>query len=138
MATTVKTGWLHDKNGDKFAPKTLTSQVQTSDGTLLEDKIQADLDAAKTEILANVTIPVDEALSPTSENPVQNKVVNSKFEEVDAIISAMEESINSKVDSAALSNYYAKTEIDSLELITVDDIDTICGGTIQYAEDVMF
>jgi hypothetical protein len=27
---------------------------------------------------------------------------------------------------------------DSLELITVDDIDTICGGAIQYAEDVMF
>lgn len=43
MSTTVKTGWLNDKNGDKFAPKTLTSQVQTSDGILLEDKIQADL-----------------------------------------------------------------------------------------------
>lgn len=44
MPTTVKTGWLKDKNGDKFAPKTLISQVQTSDGILLEDKIQADLD----------------------------------------------------------------------------------------------
>lgn len=42
MPTTVKTGWLKDKNGDKFAPKTLASQVQTSDGTLIEDKIQAD------------------------------------------------------------------------------------------------
>jgi hypothetical protein len=47
MSTTIKTGWLNDKNGDKFAPKTLTSQVQTSDGVLLEDKIQADLDAVK-------------------------------------------------------------------------------------------
>ena len=44
MSTTVKTGWLNDKNGDKFAPKTLTSQVQTSDGTLFEDKLQTDLD----------------------------------------------------------------------------------------------
>ena len=44
MSTTVKTGWLNDKNGDKFAPKTLTSQVQTSDGTLFEDKLQIDLD----------------------------------------------------------------------------------------------
>lgn len=43
MSTTVKTGWLNDKNGDKFAPKTLTSQVQTSDGTLFEDKLQTDL-----------------------------------------------------------------------------------------------
>ena len=47
MSTMVKTGWLNDKNGDKFAPKTLASQVQTSDGILLEDKIQADLDAVK-------------------------------------------------------------------------------------------
>ena len=47
MSTTVKTGWLHNKNGDKFAPKTLISQVQTSDGISLEDKIQTDLDAVK-------------------------------------------------------------------------------------------
>lgn len=40
MSTTVKTGWLNDKNGDKFAPKTLSSQVQTSNGTLLEDEIK--------------------------------------------------------------------------------------------------
>ena len=43
MSTTVKTGWLEDSNGNKFAPKTLTSQIQTSDGILLEDKIQKDL-----------------------------------------------------------------------------------------------
>lgn len=39
MSTPVKTGWLTDKNGDKFAPKTLVSQVQTSDGISLEDKL---------------------------------------------------------------------------------------------------
>lgn len=50
MPTTVKTGWLHDKNGDKFAPKTLTSQVQTSDGTLIEDKIKADIDAVRAAV----------------------------------------------------------------------------------------
>jgi hypothetical protein len=54
MSTTVKTGWLHDKNGDKFAPKTLTSQVQTSDGILIEDKIQTDLDTVKQEILDEI------------------------------------------------------------------------------------
>lgn len=51
MSTKVKTGWLHDENGDKFAPKTLTSQVQTSDGILFEDKIHTDLEAMKTVIL---------------------------------------------------------------------------------------
>jgi hypothetical protein len=39
MSTTIKTGWLNDKNGDKFAPKTLTSQVQTNDGVLLDTKL---------------------------------------------------------------------------------------------------
>lgn len=55
MPTTVKTGWLKDSNGDKFAPKTLTSQVQTSDGIMLEDKIQGDIDAA----LENVATKID-------------------------------------------------------------------------------
>lgn len=50
MPTTVKTGWLQDKNGDKFAPKTLTSQVQTNDGTLIEDKIKADIDAVRAAV----------------------------------------------------------------------------------------
>ena len=30
-------------------------------------------------------------------------------------------------------DYYTKTEINNLELITVEDIDTICGATIQDA-----
>lgn len=48
--STIKTGWLKNKNGEKFAPKTLSSQVQTADGTLLEEKINSDLDSLKQEI----------------------------------------------------------------------------------------
>lgn len=33
---------------------------------------------------------------------------------------------------------YTKAEIDNMEFITVDEIDIICGGAIQYAEDVKF
>ena len=33
------------------------------------------------------------------------------------------------------SNCYSKKEVDSLELITVEDIDTICGTTIQNASE---
>lgn len=46
----IKTGWLKDANGEKFAPKTLTSQVQTSDGTLLEEKIQNEISSAISKI----------------------------------------------------------------------------------------
>ena len=66
---TVKTGWLKDNNGEKFAPKTLLSQVQTSDGILLEDKIQADIDEFSTNIAFiseddNEDIVIAETTSP--------------------------------------------------------------------------
>lgn len=32
----------------------------------------------------------------------------------------------------------AESGADNLNLITIDDIDAICGGAISYAEDVMF
>lgn len=110
MSTTVKTGWLKDKEGNKFAPKTLTSQVQTSDGTLLEDKIQADLDIAKSEILENVSIDVDDALSLESTNPIQNKVVSAEFETINTSI----EIANTNIDELKtnLNDYYTKVEAD--------------------------
>ena len=38
-----------------------------------------------------------------------------------------------KADASALNNYYTKTEIDGLQLISISDIDTICGSSIQVA-----
>lgn len=49
--TTIKTGWLLDNNGEKFAPKTLLSQVSTNDGILLERKIETDLSNLETQII---------------------------------------------------------------------------------------
>lgn len=36
-------------------------------------------------------------------------------------------------DDTDLSNYYTKTEIDNLELITVNDIDVICGVVVTIS-----
>lgn len=43
--------------------------------------------------------------------------------------------LSNKADSSHSHNdiYYTKTEIDNLELVSIDDIDTICGATIQVA-----
>ena len=55
--------------------------------------------------------------------------------------SELSSAINNTLNSAknytdiSLVNYYAKTEIDNFELITVDEIDAICGTTIQVAND---
>lgn len=104
MPTTVKTGWLKDKNGDKFAPKTLTSQVQTNDGILIEDKIQADLNA------------LQDALNGKAASSDLTDHANNKS--------------NPHGVTAAQVGAYSKTEIDNMELITVADIDAICGTTI--------
>ena len=130
MSTTIKTGWLNDKEGNKFAPKTLTSQVQTSDGTLLEDKIQADLDATKTEILENVAfggvaITIDSELSSTSTNPVQNKIINAELvKKLDA--------------TTADSNYETKTnsqaKLDEAKSHTQDCISTHDTSTSAHSD----
>jgi hypothetical protein len=39
--TSILLGWLKSESGEKFAPKTLVSQVQTSNGTSLEDFIDS-------------------------------------------------------------------------------------------------
>jgi hypothetical protein len=49
------------------------------------------------------------------------------------LIDAVQEDVDGKAEASSLANYYTKEEIDSCELITVNDIDTICGGSIQYA-----
>lgn len=46
-------------------------------------------------------------------------------------VEKLSESLDNKVNSSALSDYYTKTEINNLELITADDINTICGTNIQ-------
>ena len=43
MSTVINTGWLKDNNGEKFAPKTLISQVITSEGKTYEEEIQSQL-----------------------------------------------------------------------------------------------
>ena len=72
---------------------------------------------------------VDSALSSTSSNPVQNKVLDAEFEAISTAMNALDSAIDDKADSSALSNYYTKTQIDAMELVTAADIDEICGST---------
>ena len=44
MSTTVKAGWLKDNEGNKFAPKTLSSQIVNDDGASFKDSIKAYVD----------------------------------------------------------------------------------------------
>ena len=61
----VITCWLKDSNGEKVAPKTLASQVQMSDGTLLEDKINNHNHDEKYELKGAAANALTEATSYT-------------------------------------------------------------------------
>lgn len=80
---------------------------------------------------------VDSQLSSTSTNPVQNKVIDTEFDAIADAMNALESAVDGKAEASHDHNdkYYTKTEIDNLQLITVNDIDTICGTTIEVASD---
>lgn len=133
MSTTVKTGWLNDKNGDKFAPRTLTSQVQTSDGTLLEDKIQADLEAAKTETLEESKKYTDDIpavrhdavqeLADEQKTQARENIGAASTAELTAKAAELTAEIESKVEKVdgmgLSSNDY--TDAEQAKLATVDE-----------------
>ena len=66
-------GALAEKNSVEKSD--LSTELQTTLVTVNE--LNMVLEAAKEEIVNNVSIEVDDALSDTSENPVQNKVVTN-------------------------------------------------------------
>lgn len=74
---------------------------------------------------------VDNELNDTSTNPVQNKVLNAEFDAISTAMNALESVIDDKADASHShdDSYYTKSEIDSYEFITVEDIDAICGAT---------
>jgi ABC-type uncharacterized transport system fused permease/ATPase subunit len=50
---------------------------------------------------------------------------------IDGVTSNIQAQLDTKANASALSSYYTKTEIDNMELITTNDIDDICGTTLQ-------
>ena len=119
MSTKVKTGWLHDKNGDKFAPKTLISQVQTSDGTLLEDKLQVDLKTVKAEKAEDVK---------TLESTVNNKLDSSTASETFETKKDAQTKYDTIIDAKADWNQNDETAIDYIKNRT--HYEDIIDGTI--------
>ena len=75
---------------------------------------------------------IDSELSSTSTNPIQNKVLDAEFDSIATAMNALESAIDEKANSVHNHDdrYYTESEIDSMEFITVGDIDGICGGSI--------
>lgn len=64
--STINVGWLKDNKGEKFAPKTLMSQVVTNDGVQLSDKIESELLLIKQESDIYIDEKLKDIAVPTS------------------------------------------------------------------------
>lgn len=135
MPNTVNAGWLKDKNGDKFAPKTLTSQVQTSDGTLIEDKIQADIDAAKEELAplvgttAEVT-PAQVAEAVASGRPVAITHTEAPFGSIQYCYFNVSEAMG-LILSTGIVDYGGKMTIELYGSIASGEWDLVIGSVAE-------
>lgn len=84
---------------------------------------------------------VDDELSPTSVNPVQNKVIDSEFEAIGQAMGALELAIDGKSDSSHDHNelYYTETEIDE-KFDNIDELPSVStddnGKTLQVVDGV--
>ena len=80
MSEEIKTGWLKERDGTKFAPKTLISQVVTNDGYNYDQVVKAQMSNLKNELGANTK--EDIAALKTSLNALQDKVDNISLDEL--------------------------------------------------------
>lgn len=103
-------------------------KIKLPDSTIIYDIY--DTGAARKEELAALKVEI------------KSEILGSAPEELDTLeelAKALGEDENfSATILRMLGERYTKTEIDEMEFITIEDIDTICGGFIEYAEDVMF
>lgn len=67
--------------------------------TLITDA-QTLTDAQKTQVKANIGVVVDSVLDSTSENPVQNKVINTKIQEIENTVSDVDAKATSASNAA--------------------------------------
>ena len=98
MSTTVKAGWLKDSQGNKFAPKTLSSQVTTNDGILLEDKIYADLGTLETSVKGYTDIKVADLVNSAPDTLDTLGELAEAFEENKEVVETLDAAITNKVD----------------------------------------
>lgn len=118
MSATINTGWLKGKNGVKFAPKTLSSQVITNDGIALEEKIAADLNEIRTYI--DETVSGNEGGGPHDHNDTYYTE-----SEIDSMLSTTASTIKDDLLNGAGEAYDTLKELGELIDENTDAIEAL-------------
>lgn len=129
----TKTSDLVNDSGYKTTDNN-TTYTLTKDGETIV-LTGSDGSAMPVEV-SDTKITVDSELSSSSNNPLQNKVIyNILNEKVPVTRTINNKPLSSDIElSAADIDAYSKVEIDNMEYISTDDIDTICNQTILIAD----
>lgn len=98
MSTTVKAGWLKDSQGNKFAPKTMSSQVITNDGVVLEDKITEDLANLETSVKEYTDTEIANLVGAAPELLDTFEEVATAIQENQDVADALQSAIGNKAD----------------------------------------
>ena len=113
MSTTIKTGWLKDNDGDKFAPKTLSSQVITSEGHTLESVVQGKFDEINA-LIENGGIDPDHPHVVEDITDIGDYYyTKTEIDEAGFITKEEFDDHNHDGKYAAIDNVYTKEEIDT-------------------------
>lgn len=118
---------------------TTTEEINYLDG--VTSGIQAQIDSKQSTITGAATtitgsnLTANRALisNASGKIAVSSTITSTELGYLDGVTSNIQTQLNAKANSSVLSSYYTKTEIDEMEFITLDDIDAICGTTIQVA-----
>lgn len=132
MSTTVKAGWLKDSQGNKFAPKTMSSQVITNDGVVLEEKINQDLANLETSVKEYTDTKVADLVNSAPETLDTLGELATAMVENESIIDALNEAITSKSDVSHTHDdaYYKKEQVDEM-IAKAADVNTVVDLTSE-------
>ena len=115
--------------------------IQDASGNVIADTYETKADAsaklteAKTYTDSSSTQVKNDLLGGTSDTYNTLKKIGDFIDDHQDAIDSLEDVVANKADKGHNHDdrYYTKAEFDAFELITVDEIDGICGATIQVA-----
>ena len=120
MSTNINTGWLKNVDGEKFAPKTLMSQVVTNDGIQLDDKIEADFLSMKQETNTYINQTISDEISkleiPELDSHIDNINIHITEEERTDWNDAKTHSDSSHAPTDAQANVIETVEVNGVAL----------------------
>ena len=138
--------WLQNKNGAILAPHTFASQVLTSSGETVEEALSKEPPASITYSIVveenkiylknnrtqekEIILTIDTALSTESTNPVANKIINTKLNEIEKQVNDCFTSVSNgkELIASAITDKGVQTGKDATFATMADNISKIEGG----------